>query len=295
MKAPHAIQYQGSKRALAPAILRYFPGQFARLVEPFAGTAAMSIACAAQGNAHAYWINDVNAPLAELLAFMIDRPAELADFYEHLWNQQHEDSIEHYYRAREDFNRTRDPKFFLYLLARCAKGSVRYNAAGLFNQSPDKRRHGALPKRMRENIFGVSALLKGKTVISSLDYTDVLSQIHDEDIVYMDPPYQGVCGDRDSRYFAGIDHEEFVAVLSELNRRQIRYVVSYDGRTGQKMFGVRLPEHLALTLIELQAGRSSQATLLGREALTVEALYLSPRFAAEAHDFLEKAAERKNA
>ena len=110
----------------------------------------------------------------------------------------------------------------------------------------------------------------------------------------MDPPYQGVCGDRDSRYFAGIDHEEFVAVLSELNRRQIRYAVSYDGRTGQKMFGVRLPEHLALTLIELQAGRSSQATLLGREALTVEALYLSPRFAAEAHDFLEKAAERKN-
>jgi len=281
MKLPHPIQYQGSKRSLASIILRYFPNKFPRLVEPFSGSAAISIACAARGKANSYWINDLNKPLAELLGLIINHPVEIANYYETIWNQQHDDPIEHYYRVREDFNRTGDPRLFLYLLARCAKGSVRYNTEGLFNQSPDKRRHGTRPETMRDNIFGVSTLLKGKSVISSLDYKDVLSNVNEDDVVYMDPPYQGVCGDRDSRYFSGISYEEFLAALSELNVRQIRYAVSYDGRTGNKTFGNRLPESLSLTLIELEAGRSSQATLLGRDAVTVESLYLSSRLAIE--------------
>lgn len=281
MRVPHPIQYQGSKRNLASTILRYFPNRFARLVEPFAGSAAISIACAARGKANSYWINDLNKPLAELLGLIINHPSEIADFYEKTWNQQHEDSLEHYYRVREDFNRTREPKLFLYLLSRCVKGAVRYNSDGLFNQSPDKRRYGTQPETMKENIFGVSALLKGKSVISSLEYKDVLSNVNEDDVVYMDPPYQGVCGDRDSRYFAGLSHDEYVSALADLNNRQIRYAVSYDGRTGNKTFGKLMPDSLLLTLIELEAGRSSQATLLGRDAITVESLYLSPRLAAE--------------
>jgi len=281
MKVPHPIQYQGSKRNLASTILRYLPNRFLRLVEPFAGSAAISVACAARGKANSYWINDLNKPLAELLGLIINRPSEITDFYEKMWNQQHDDTLEHYYRVREDFNRTRDPRLFLYLLARCVKGSVRYNSDGLFNQSPDKRRCGTRPETMRENIFGVSALLKGRSVISSLEYKDVLSNVNEDDVVYMDPPYQGVCGDGDLRYFAGIAYGEYVSALGELNERQIRYAVSYDGRTGNKTFGKVLPDSLLLTLIELEAGRSTQATLLGRDSITVESLYLSPRLATE--------------
>ncbi|HEX9973147.1 MAG TPA: DNA adenine methylase [bacterium] len=281
MKVPHPIQYQGSKRNLASMILRFFPKKFTRLVEPFAGSAAISIACAARGKANLYWINDLNKPLAELLTLIINNPAELADDYETIWNQQHDDSLKHYYRVRDNFNRTKDPGLFLYLLARCVKGSIRYNAEGLFNQSPDNRRHGTIPATMRENIFGVSALLKGKSVISSLDYKDVLSNVNEDDVVYMDPPYQGVCGERDARYLSGISYDEFASALSELNERQIRYAVSYDGHTGNKSFGKLLPDYLSLTLIELEAGRSSQATLLGRNVVTIESLYLSPRLAIE--------------
>ena len=36
---PHIVQYQGSKRILAPKILEYFPHRFARLIEPFSGMA----------------------------------------------------------------------------------------------------------------------------------------------------------------------------------------------------------------------------------------------------------------
>jgi len=279
MKAPHPVQYQGSKRNLASIILQYFPNRFQRLVEPFAGTAAISIACAAQGKTNAYLINDFNRPLAELMGLIINHPAEISNNYKRIWEQQHDDPTEHYYRVRENFNRTKDPRLFLYLLARCAKGSVRYNSDGLFNQSPDKRRRGTCPETMKRNILGVSSLLRGKATVSSLDYKDLLARVDSEDIVYMDPPYQGVCGDRNSRYLSGINHEEFVAALAELNSRQIRYLVSYDGRTGNKTFGARMPKMLDLTLIELEAGQSSQATLLGRDAVTVESLYLSPQLA----------------
>jgi len=278
---PHPIQYQGSKRGLAPWILRYLPVQMERLVEPFAGSAALSIACAARGRAKNYWLNDLNKPLAELIGIMINHPNELARFYKNLWEQQFPDSLEHYYRVREDFNRTHDSRLLLYLLARCVKGAVRYNAEGLFNQSPDKRRHGTRPETMRENILGVSALLRERTVVSSLDYRDVLANIGPDDVVYMDPPYQGVCGERDSRYYTGVVFDDFVAELAKLNRRGIRNVVSYDGRTGTKRFGKPMPKALELTLVELEAGRSTQATLLGRAAITVESLYLSEPLAEE--------------
>jgi len=279
MTVPQPFQYQGSKRGLAPMILPYLPVKFDRLVEPFAGSAAMTIACAARGRAARYWINDLNKPLADLLHLIIHRPEEIADAYGELWKEDAEDALEHFYSVRESFNRTQDPKLFLYLLARCIKGAVRYNGDGLFNQSPDKRRLGTRPETMRQNIMAVSMLLRGKSVVTSHDFRDVLAAADENDIVYMDPPYQGTSGDRDSRYLAGLSFDDFVTALDGLNSRRLRYIISYDGRTGDKSYGEPLPKYLNLTLIELEAGRSTQATLLGRDDITVESLYLSPALA----------------
>ena len=273
---PHPIQYQGSKRNLAVNILGFVPSRVGRLVEPFAGTAAISVAASFKGITQEFWINDLNKPLVKLLELIIEKPSEIADQYTKIWNDQHEDSISHYLQVREEFNRTNEPKLFLYLLARCVKGAVRYNSNGLFNQSPDKRRKGSQPEKMRKNIEGVSKLLKGKCKFTCLDFRDVLAEVQDHDFVYIDPPYQGVSGDRDSRYVSGIDFNDFVLALEELNRRAIAFVVSYDGKRGNKTFGNNLPEELGLKRIEIEVGRSSQSTLLGREEVTVESLYLSP-------------------
>jgi len=278
---PHPIPYQGSKRNLAPEILRYFPAEFTMLYEPFAGSAAMTIAAAMNGLGERYHINDLNKPLMDLWRVIIETPEQIAAQYETLWKKQLDDPRSFYDQVRSDFNRMGKPDLFLYLLARCVKGSVRYNSQGEFNQSPDNRRQGMLPETMRLQILGASYYLKGKTTISSVNYRDVLDKATPADLIYMDPPYQGVCGNRDSRYLQSVQFCEFVQVLDELNRRNIRYLVSYDGRTGDKIFGKQLPDELNLTLIELYAGRSTQATLLGRDDVTIESLYLSPRLADE--------------
>jgi len=276
MKAPHPFPYQGSKRNIASDILQYFPSSINTLFEPFAGSAAISIAAAMRGRAKRFYINDLNKALVDLLKKIVEEPEIIADQYETLWMSQLDNPRLYYDDIREKFNLTGRSDYLLYLLARCVKGSIRYNANGEFNQSPDNRRKGMRPKTMRENILGVSHLLKGELFFSSRNYRDVLELSTPDDLVYMDPPYQGVCGNRDTRYLAGIQFCEFVAELEELNNKSIKFIISYDGRTGKKMHGKKLPDHLELTHIEIEAGRSSQETLLGRNASTVESLYLSP-------------------
>ena len=59
---PQPIPYQGSKRQLAPSILPHFPKDASRIVEPFAGSAAITIAAALRQLAGKFWINDAHTP-----------------------------------------------------------------------------------------------------------------------------------------------------------------------------------------------------------------------------------------
>ena len=272
---PHPIPYQGSKRNLAKYILPYFPESINTLIEPFAGSSAISIASAYKGKADEYHINDLNKPLMGLWERIINTPDEIANVYEKLWHEQLGKGREYYNFIRNEFNETHNPDYLLYLLARCVKASVRYNAQGEFNQSPDNRRKGKRPKTMRRDILDVSALLKGKTQIHSLDYKDILSTAKRSDLIYMDPPYQGVCATGDPRYYSGINFEEFLKELEKLNLRGISFILSYDGKSGKKTYGIELPQELGMKKIEINAGRSSQATLLGRDDITFESIYLS--------------------
>lgn len=276
VRVPQPIPYQGSKRRLAPTILQYMPARPERLVEPFAGSAALSIAAAAHGRADAFWINDAHEPLWRLWQEILHRPEHLADRYARRWQAQIGRERTYFDDVRRRFNEEHDPADFLYLLARCVKAAIRYNARGEFNNTPDNRRRGARPAEMRRRIMRTSELLDGLTVLTAKDYTSVLADCTPRDLVYMDPPYQGVCGNRDSRYLPPFDHDAFCRELAQLNQQGIKYIVSYDGRTGDRSFGEPLPASLQLRHLEVCAGRSTQATLLGRTDVTYESLYLSP-------------------
>lgn len=279
-RTPHIVQYQGSKRLLAPQILKYLPHRFNRLIEPFAGMAAISIAVAQQQRAQEYVINDLNKPLVGVLEAAIECPQQLYEDYRQVWEEQftfEKGSVEHYYKVRDDFNAgDQRPALMLYLLARCVKGSVRYSSAGKFNQSPDKRRHGTNPDTLLRNLIPISKWLKGKTSFHSVDYQEMLDNARLGDIVYMDPPYQGVSGTRDTRYVAGIDFDGFVCAIERLGNRGVDFLISFDGSCGNTTYGKDLPDSLHLKKVLLNAGLSTQKTLLGQKATTFEALYLSP-------------------
>lgn len=261
---------------MAQKILPLFPAEKVRLFEPFAGSAAVSIAAAANGMVSQIVLNDANAPLMRLWNRIIDNPNDLIATYERMWNEQSGDERQYYDYIRGEFNKNHDPDYLFYLLARCVKASVRYNTNGEFNQSPDNRRRGAKPETVAKHILGASRLLHGITVVRHGDFRKAIINASPTDVIYMDPPYQGVCSRKDNRYFEGLPFEGFVEALQDMNRRRLSFIVSYDGRTGDKMYGNTLPNSLNLKHIEVSAGVSSQATLLGRNMETVESLYISP-------------------
>ena len=286
--APHIVQYQGSKRILAPQILRYMPKRFNRMVEPFAGSAAMTIAAAIEFRAGAYLVNDLNEPLVRLIEAVVSCPDDFIRDYANVWEGQFSfpgGHLAHFYKIRDDFNAGDNrPANMFYLLARCVKGSVRYGKNGNFNQSPDKRRHGTSPSKLEKNVKCVSVLLKGRTQFSAVDYRDVFDRTAPGDVVYMDPPYQGVSDSRDCRYLAGVSFNEFAESLETLNRKGVDYLISYDGECGGREYGRDLPPELGCRKVMLKAGLSSQALLLGRKSVTYEALYVSKGLASTMPD-----------
>jgi len=272
---PHPIPYQGSKRNLAASISALFPGNIKTLYEPFAGSAAISLFAARHNLAKQFVIGDSLPQLIDLWYQIVATPESVATQYEEVWNGQNANDLTYFNNVRERFNQQGNPIDLLYLITRCVKNAVRFNRQGRFTQSADKRRLGMHPTRMKAALIGASNLLKGKVKFFCGDYTDTISTATKQDLVYMDPPYQGTTYGRDKRYFTQVEREHLINALSTLNNHEVPFLLSYDGMCGDVVYGEALPEHLEVKRLLLNAGRSSQATLNGHNHITVESLYVS--------------------
>ncbi len=85
---PHPMPYQGSKRSLAPDIIAYFPRDADRLIEPFSGSAAVTLAAAYHRKVKEFLLSDTNQALINLWYEIIHRPQAIADAYKELWQAQ---------------------------------------------------------------------------------------------------------------------------------------------------------------------------------------------------------------
>ncbi len=276
MNLPHPIPYQGSKRNLAALIGPYIPEGIETFYEPFAGSAAMSLWVAHYRRPKRIVLGDALEPICELWRAIINEPERTARRYADLWSGQTDGDGEYFNRVRERYNAERDPVDLLYLICRCVKNAVRFNAKGRFTQSHDKRRLGMRPSKMADAIRGASSLLKGRTEVRHGDWTVTLADAGPRDFDYMDPPYLGTTIGRDKRYAEQLQLDRLVGGLKVLLEKRVPFALSYDGQTGEKVYGPPLPEELGLTRLLLHAGKSSQATLSGRDEETIESLYLSP-------------------
>ncbi len=214
---PHPIPYQGSKRRLANAVLSHIvPGKHKRLIEPFAGSAAITLAAASSNAFESYILGDALGALMALWQCVIDDPEQIANQYEVLWKRERQRPIDEYYSIRTEFNVDRSPAKLLYLLARCVKNAVRFNPSGEFNQSPDKRRTGTQPETMRAELHAAHILLHGRSRAITTDFMALFEDARPGDFFYLDPPYQGTSEGRDQRYFESVSRKRIVRGLDLL-------------------------------------------------------------------------------
>jgi len=273
---PHPVPYQGSKRLLAPRVGVHVPRDVDVWFEPFAGSAAMTLWALDAEVAHHYVIADVLTPIAELWQAIIDAPASTARRYSDVWRGQRDGDRDYFILVRARYNSEADPVDLLYLICRCVKNAVRFNAAGHFTQSVDHRRLGMHPERMAAAIAGASTLMRGRTEVRRGNWLATTHDAGPRDFVYLDPPYLGTTVGRDRRYAQQLHQADLIGGLERMLARGVRFALSYDGMTGGRDYGAPLPDALGLTRLLLDAGTSAQATLSGRAERTVESLYLSP-------------------
>lgn len=274
---PHPIPYQGSKRKLANQICSLFPNNIDCLIEPFVGSAAVTLFAAQHNLAKRFVINDKQPELMELWRLIIEEPDEASEKYEKIWSSITDENNIYFNQIRDRFNQYRDPIDLLYLIVRCVKNAIRFNKKGEFTQSADKRRKGTQPNKMKESINRASLLLKNRTEIFCGDFMDVLPMAQKNDLIYMDPPYHGTSNGQNRRYFSQLEKESLVQGLEYLNKRDIDFILSYDGKTGNTEYTTILPDYLNMKHFLINAGRSSQATLNGKNQTTFERLYLSEK------------------
>lgn len=266
MRIEPVIKWSGSKRTQAQAIINQF-GKFDCYYEPFLGGGSVLYAL---HPSHAV-CGDICEPLIGFWKMVQKSPQEVTAYYSHEWNRLQKDGYEVYYEIRSRFNAHKSPLDLLFLSRTCVNGLIRFNAEGEFNNSFHHTRKGIAPERFEKIVQDWHKRIAGIQFTCG-DYRETTKAATENDIIYLDPPYENTKG----RYYGTIDYGGFYAYLEELNQKRIRYVLSFDGTRGNKEYETGLPEHLYVKKFMLPSGNSSFKKVMDKSKEQVyEALYLN--------------------
>lgn len=260
------IKWSGSKRSQAEMIIKEFPS-YNRYYEPFIGGGSILYA---ENPEHAT-CGDICEPLIGLWNEIKSHPTEVIDYYSKEWLRLQNDGYEVFYEIRERFNNKKDPLDLLFLSRTCVNGLIRFNANGDFNNSFHHTRKGIAPDRFEKIVKLWSERIKNVEFIYG-DYRITTSDAKQGDLVYLDPPYANTKG----RYYGTINYDEFYEYLELLNRKNIKFALSFDGKRKDKSYEVDIPKDLYKRQLMLPSGSSSFKKVMDKENEQVyEALYLN--------------------
>lgn len=222
------LKWAGGKRRLVPYLAQLIPLPAERLVEPFAGSAALSLALAA--SVESLWLNDLNPELINVFRQLKEHPSRLIDRTKDLFDPVN-NTAEVYYQLRNVFNMSHDglerAALFLYLNRHGYNGLCRFNTAGEFNVPFGRYNMPYFPARELQE----AASILTKADISMLDFEDVLDRCVPGDVVYCDPPYVPLSDtasftDYSPGGFGAADHKRLAAVAQRAAERGVLVIVS---------------------------------------------------------------------
>lgn len=231
------IKWSGSKRLQSEQIISYFPKYIRTYYEPFCGGCSVlyQLLVSDEKFAHDFVCSDTNSDLIDLWDTIKDNPEGLFTEYERMWNEMRtlgtgKAKREYFENIRDEFNNTRDSFLFFFLTRTCTNGMPRYNKYQNFNASLHLTRDGIKPKRLKPVIMNWSYLLnENEVTFRCCEYSDIFNEVEEEDLLYLDPPYDNT---RSGRYFGRVKYEDFFEQLRILDSKCIKFVLSFDGKDG---------------------------------------------------------------
>ncbi|MBI2985084.1 MAG: Dam family site-specific DNA-(adenine-N6)-methyltransferase [Candidatus Kerfeldbacteria bacterium] len=264
---PPLIKWSGSKRSQAKQIVSYFPSHVNTYYEPFLGGGSV-LGFLTPKKAIG---GDLYKPLIDIWKAVQKTPGEVVSEYEKRWNFLQKKGYKYFYTVRDNFNKTKNPHDLLFLSRTCVNGLIRFNKNGEFNNSLHHSRKGISPKSFKKVVWGWSKKIPNYHFVSG-DYEVITKNVKEGDFVYLDPPYFNT----KSRYIESIDYSRFIKFLENLNKKQIKFALSYDGKRGTKSFIVSIPRRLYKKHVLLKSGNAPFRKLQDKKIEPVlESLYLN--------------------
>ncbi len=193
------LRWVGGKSRLVPALLNELP-KHDYLVEPFAGSSALTFATTGPGH-----INDAEKGLVEFYQALKSNPGKL---YQEFCSIPQFNPERDYYEAREWWNESRDPACFLHINVYGYCGLWRTNKLGNCNV-PFGHAKVVAPPTLAD-LVAASDRLQGVNVTSKPYYKTLSDSIGA--LYYLDPPYPSTFD-----YNIPFVHEEFLDRVARLD------------------------------------------------------------------------------
>ena len=180
------IKYQGGKTKELPIITQIAPPKFTRVIEPFAGGAAVAL-----HYGETTVLNDIS-PLPINLYRVVGSPEypQLQAKVNEIKGYDHDQLQEIYYQSRDIIN-NKDGKSayelaLAYIVVRqlCFSGMERYNSSGEFNVPFGHYKKMSCNLEPRHHQF-----FSKHVELRCGDAIDIIHEAHEGDFLFLDPPY----------------------------------------------------------------------------------------------------------
>ena len=250
MKVNPLIKWIGSKRFQSAEIIKYFPNVINTYYEPFCGSCSVMFQLL---NSREQTINnvvcsDINGDLIDFWKTFKKDPKGIYKEYVKMWtimSNLSDDNLRRKYfeSIRDEFNQTRSPYLFFFLMRTCTNGVPRYNHYGQFNNTLHLTRDGINPKRLEQ-------------IINKMweDYEITRST---------------------GKFFGKIDHLHLFDRIRLINENEIRYALSFDGGDNTPDY-VIVPPDCYVTQINICAKNGGYRKTQQRLDTTIfESLYIN--------------------
>jgi len=264
---PPVIKWSGSKRSVANSLSKYIP-KSKRYFEPFLGGGALLPFRKIQTGL----AGDVIPELIALWNAIKTNPERVSDEYKKRWERLQKEGYEVFYLIRDNFNTTRNEYDFLFLTRTCVNGLIRYNNQGDFNNSFHLTRPGINPENLRSIIFQWHYIVKS-IEFYNCDYRELTAIAKKDDFIFFDPPYGGTKGRYTKEKF---DLNIFFDELARLNDKGVKWILTFDGKAGNRNYIYELPKNLYCQKTFIQTGHSPFSKLMNTSIDNVnESVYLN--------------------
>lgn len=177
------LKWAGGKAKLTPLIRQQLPSA-QRLIEPFVGSAAVSLAL----EFDEYVLNDSNADLMNVYQILQSDQQDFIDYTQSFFTPENNQETR-FYDLREQFNHTENrhekAALFIYLNRHAFNGLCRYNSKGSFNVPFGRYKSPYFPANEMHEFVQKS----NRMILMCGDFQAAFDCVNTDDVIYCDPPY----------------------------------------------------------------------------------------------------------